>query len=111
MIRIRQLGVWFALRSDLGSTSHRTPHRPSEEIRSHSVKEGCGLRRSLLTLGAGLAPGVGVELLSVVETRATNHERFPRHAADEADKSAQGILEVFGHGRYATSLRYTIVCL
>lgn len=37
--------------------------------------------------------------------------RRPRHAAEGADKSAQGILEVFWHGRYATFLKDTIVCL
>lgn len=74
-------------------------------------RKGAGCGRSLLPLGAALAPGAGADLLSVVEKPATNHERFPRHAADEADKSAQGILEVFGHGRYATWLRDTIVSL
>lgn len=111
MIRIRPLGVlshsgriWEAFPAE-----HLMAGRKESE--ATVLRKGAGYGRSLLPLGVGLAPGAGAVSLSVVEKRATNHERFPRHAADEADKSAQGILEVFEHGRYATWLRDTIVCL
>lgn len=101
-------------RLDVGFGEHFLPNTQglSEGIRSHGVKEGgaaCGC--SLLPLGDALGARAGAVLLSVVEKRVTNHERRPRHAADGADKSAQGILEVFWHGRYATFLKDTIVCL
>lgn len=110
MIRIRPLGV-LSLSGRIWEpfpTEHLMDCRKESEATVLGKGAGCG--RSLIPLGAALAPRVRACSLSVVEKRATNHERFPRHAADEADKSAHGTLEVFGHGRYATLLKDTIVC-
>lgn len=111
MIRIRPLGVLLPLGRtwEAFPAEHLMARREESEATVSGKGAGCG--RSLLPLGAALLPRARAGPLSVIEKRATNHERFPRHAADGADKSAQGILEIYGQSRYATSLRDTIVCL
>ena len=75
-------------------TEHLMARRKESEATVSGKGAGCG--RSVLPLGTGPTPVAGADLLSVVESeRATNHEQFLRHAADEADKSAQEILDVY----------------
>lgn len=112
MIRIRPLGVLSLSGRTWGkyfppNTSWTVGRNPKPQCRGRVRVAGA----HCCPLGLPWRPRSRAGSLSVVEKRATNHERVPRHAADEADKSAQGILEVFGHGRYATLLRDTIVCL